>query len=355
MASYNKSNAVYYPVNSPIVTFRYGVPYRRDFSFTKGAYWGENLCIKCFKTIKEVIQNFKNNSYDANEFLKTDFYTKLKTNCIQKLLIHPAVDIRANESTEIRSVAWGKITKLVDSGTNAFNTFIEIEHKVNCRGNIETFWARYVHLPIDNARRKALKVKNGDTVFPGQVLSVGVHPGANANSSGSHLHFEIHTVANAPTSLWSNFPHIDLISYFLGDEGPFKADAKDYFDKTMLGQEASVGNIFKKTVISDSILQLANIPGEGSNETDNNVRIRNLLIENKEEYIKSSVVDNLNALINNKNKFNVENFNIQRAPLYDGVGFPSFYKNPLSFLSILSGKVFGTAVSNGIPSLASNY
>lgn len=353
MASANKTNAIYYPVNSPVVTLRYGVPYREQYSFTGPHYWSEQLCIGCFNLIKKILQDFSNTTYDSETFMNK-YYDSIAKNCIKQLLIHPAVDIRANGGTDIRSVAWGKVTKVQDTGSSGFNTYIEIEHKINCKGNIQTFWARYCHLPIGNVRKKAVKVSVGDTVYAGQVLSSGVHTAASASSSAPHLHFEVHTKANASLGLWTigNFPYINLIKYFLGIN--FRDQADSYFAALVSGS-SPIGNFFNNTSISNVILQTSNIPGEGANENTDNTIMRMLLTENNKTYIQYSIINYFFQIVGNTRLINANKYLAASVPSeYNGVGFPSEYVNPLATLSQLSQSAFGTAVSNGPQSVSYN-
>ncbi|GGQ43475.1 hypothetical protein GCM10010166_09860 [Couchioplanes caeruleus subsp. azureus] len=104
---------------------------------------------------------------------------------------HHGVDLIAGLETPVRSVASGVVSRVMCDetfsgvldcdrpgwpGKGGCGWMVEIRHA----GNIMT---RYCHL----VRRPALKV--GQRVAAGQVIA---HCGTSGNSSGPHLHFEVH-------------------------------------------------------------------------------------------------------------------------------------------------------------------
>lgn len=86
---------------------------------------------------------------------------------------HRGVDIAAAYGTSIRAAAAGKVTKVSRSWAKGLN--IEIQHA----GGYTT---EYFHL------HKAL-VSEGESVAQGEVIG---QEGTSGNSTGPHLHFEIH-------------------------------------------------------------------------------------------------------------------------------------------------------------------
>jgi murein DD-endopeptidase MepM/ murein hydrolase activator NlpD len=109
---------------------------------------------------------------------------------------HDGVDMAARKNTPIRAVSGGTvITSVCNASTNNCDVdgspsirgcgwYVEVEHA----GKIVT---RYCHM----IRRPSVSV--GQKVFAGQVIGF---VGSSGNSSGPHLHFEVHTGTPADRS-----------------------------------------------------------------------------------------------------------------------------------------------------------
>jgi uncharacterized protein YraI len=104
---------------------------------------------------------------------------------------HDGIDVAATKGTPIRATAAGTvITAVCNASTNNCDVdgslkvggcgwYVEIQHP----GKVVT---RYCHM----VKRPAVKV--GDKVTAGQTIG---YVGSSGNSSGPHLHFEVHTSA----------------------------------------------------------------------------------------------------------------------------------------------------------------
>lgn len=106
---------------------------------------------------------------------------------------HDGVDIMAPRNTPIRSVSAGTVITVV---CNTSGTSCDVDGSLEVRGcgwyveirHAKNVVTRYCHL----VRRPAVQV--GETVKAGQVIG---YVGTSGNSSGEHLHFEVHTGATA--------------------------------------------------------------------------------------------------------------------------------------------------------------
>ncbi|MDY5161057.1 M23 family metallopeptidase [Actinotignum urinale] len=103
-----------------------------------------------------------------------------------KRAIHTGQDMAAPMGTPIHAVADGEVQH-AGAGTEGYsNNLIIIKHTV--RG--ETFYTYYIHMYDDG-----VFVKPGDKVKAGDVIGA---VGSNGNSTGPHLHFEVHNAQNEP-------------------------------------------------------------------------------------------------------------------------------------------------------------
>ena len=93
---------------------------------------------------------------------------------------HAGQDYAAPMGTPIHAVAEGVVTHAGPGIQGRSNNLIIIQHKING----ETFYTWYIHM-YDNG----VLVKKGDTVKAGQVIG---KVGSNGNSTGPHLHLEVH-------------------------------------------------------------------------------------------------------------------------------------------------------------------
>jgi murein DD-endopeptidase MepM/ murein hydrolase activator NlpD len=91
---------------------------------------------------------------------------------------HQGIDIAEKGKVEILASADGVVTKSQVLGT--YGQVVMIEHEIDG----EIYETVYAHLR-DNSR----KVSVGDKVEQGQVIGL---KGSTGNSTGQHLHFEIH-------------------------------------------------------------------------------------------------------------------------------------------------------------------
>lgn len=89
---------------------------------------------------------------------------------------HNGIDIANVVGTPIRAAASGKVITVRTGG--AYGTWIQMEHQVNG----EKFITTYAHL-------SAVLVRLGESVSQGKIIA---KMGSTGNSTGSHLHFEIH-------------------------------------------------------------------------------------------------------------------------------------------------------------------
>ncbi|GAA4285645.1 M23 family metallopeptidase [Georgenia daeguensis] len=101
---------------------------------------------------------------------------------------HLGVDFAAPLDTPIHAVADGEVTYVGNGKDGRSSSMITIKHEVD--GKIFESW--YVHMYPDD-----LYVTAGQKVKAGDVIA-GV--GNNGNSTGPHLHFEIHTDASGTTT-----------------------------------------------------------------------------------------------------------------------------------------------------------
>jgi murein DD-endopeptidase MepM/ murein hydrolase activator NlpD len=102
--------------------------------------------------------------------------------------MHMGVDFAAPLDTPIHAVADGEVTYVGQGKDGRSSMMITIKHEVDGK----TFESWYVHMYPDD-----LYVTAGQKVQAGDVIA-GV--GNNGNSTGPHLHFEIHTDANGTTT-----------------------------------------------------------------------------------------------------------------------------------------------------------
>lgn len=98
--------------------------------------------------------------------------------------IHAGQDFAAPMNTPIHAAAAGVVTHAGEGIEGRSNNVIVIKHEI--KGEI--FYTWYVHM-YDNG----LLVKEGDTVTAGQQIAL---VGSNGNSTGPHLHFEVHDANN---------------------------------------------------------------------------------------------------------------------------------------------------------------
>ncbi|WP_418605561.1 M23 family metallopeptidase [Georgenia sp. SUBG003] len=101
---------------------------------------------------------------------------------------HLGVDFAAPLDTPIHAVADGEVTYVGEGKDGRSSMMIAIKHKVG--GKVFESW--YVHMYPDD-----LYVSAGQKVEAGDVIA-GV--GNNGNSTGPHLHFEIHPDAGGDTT-----------------------------------------------------------------------------------------------------------------------------------------------------------
>ncbi|PFG39879.1 murein DD-endopeptidase MepM/ murein hydrolase activator NlpD [Georgenia soli] len=101
--------------------------------------------------------------------------------------MHAGVDFAAPLDTPIHAVADGEVTYVGVGKDGRSSMLISIRHNVG--GKVFESW--YVHMYPDD-----LKVTAGQKVKAGDVIA-GV--GNNGNSTGPHLHFEIHTAPGSTT------------------------------------------------------------------------------------------------------------------------------------------------------------
>lgn len=97
---------------------------------------------------------------------------------------HAGQDYAAPMGTPIHAVAEGVVTHAGPGIQGRSNNLIIIQHKING----ETFYTWYIHM-YDNG----VLVKKGDKVKAGQTIGL---VGSNGNSTGPHLHLEVHSVAD---------------------------------------------------------------------------------------------------------------------------------------------------------------
>ncbi|WP_214788593.1 M23 family metallopeptidase [Exiguobacterium sp. s21] len=89
---------------------------------------------------------------------------------------HNGIDIAAPVGTPIKAAASGKV--VLTRSTGAYGNRIMLQHSING----QTWHTNYAHL-------SSIGVKVGQTVTQGQTIG---KMGSTGNSTGSHLHFEIH-------------------------------------------------------------------------------------------------------------------------------------------------------------------
>lgn len=94
---------------------------------------------------------------------------------------HAGVDMAAPLGTVIRAAASGTVVHVGEGIDGRSSYLIAIKHHL--RGH--DVWTWYVHMYQDG-----IFVKEGDQVTAGQVIAA---VGSNGNSTGPHLHFEVHT------------------------------------------------------------------------------------------------------------------------------------------------------------------
>lgn len=101
---------------------------------------------------------------------------------------YPAVDIPMSTGTKVYSITEGKVLSAGESGACGVGVFIQYQEAVigYCHGTVGS-----------------LKVKNGDTVRPGQQIMLS---GNTGTSTGPHLHIQIKVngQAKCPQSIFSN-------------------------------------------------------------------------------------------------------------------------------------------------------
>jgi len=100
---------------------------------------------------------------------------------------HQGVDIANNSGTPILSVANGVVSKVISTcsrNTSAtcqgttYGNYVRVKHSING----QSYETLYAHL-------SAVRASVGQTVTQGQVIGL---MGTSGNSTGNHLHFEIH-------------------------------------------------------------------------------------------------------------------------------------------------------------------
>ena len=96
---------------------------------------------------------------------------------------HAGVDFSAPRNTPIRAIADGVVTHAGKGIDGRSNNLILVEHTINGR----TYESWYVHMYDDG-----VLVSEGDVVKAGDVIGL---VGSNGNSTGNHLHLEIHDIA----------------------------------------------------------------------------------------------------------------------------------------------------------------
>lgn len=94
-----------------------------------------------------------------------------------KVQPHYGIDYGNHSNNDIYAAADGRVTR-VGYLKETYGSFIYITHKING----VTYQTTYAHLA-------SIKVKLGDNVSQGQVIGV---KGNTGDSTGIHLHFEIH-------------------------------------------------------------------------------------------------------------------------------------------------------------------
>lgn len=102
--------------------------------------------------------------------------------------MHHGVDYAAPLGTPIMAVADGVVRHAGHGIEGRSDMLIIIEHEVNG----ETFYSWYVHM-----YRDGVHVSEGEQVRAGQVIG---EVGNNGNSTGPHLHLEIHLDTNGTTT-----------------------------------------------------------------------------------------------------------------------------------------------------------
>lgn len=98
--------------------------------------------------------------------------------------LHAGADFSAPTGTDVHAAARGVVDFVGRQGGTG--NMVRIKHSLNG----ENFYTVYMHL-VDGGTL----VKEGQTVEAGEVIA---HVGSTGNSTGSHLHFEVHPTLDEP-------------------------------------------------------------------------------------------------------------------------------------------------------------
>lgn len=101
--------------------------------------------------------------------------------------MHEGLDMAAPAGTPIHAVAAGEVTYVGYGLQGRSGMIIVLQHEVDG----ETFWTWYVHMYPDG-----IFVDVGQRVSAGQIIG---EVGSYGNSTGPHLHFEVHVDDEATT------------------------------------------------------------------------------------------------------------------------------------------------------------
>lgn len=151
---------------------------------------------------------------------------------------HKGQDIATGETGQkVPIYAWYEGTVVQSGAASGFGNWIVIEHDDNGK-KLSTV---YGHMKAED-----LLVKQGDTVKSGQKIS---YQGSEGQSSGPHVHFEVHTGAWSPNNAVDPTPYLkDAVNPGEGDSGGDNKDNKDSKDKPSEDAKASGNEVTVKPV-----------------------------------------------------------------------------------------------------------
>ena len=111
--------------------------------------------------------------------ISSGFGARQVANCGFCSTYHQGLDFVPGSGTPIHAIAAGSVTKVSGPG-GAYGYHVEVEHVVDGQKIVST----YSHMQAGS-----VTVKAGDTLAVGDVVG---KVGSTGNSTGAHLHFEVH-------------------------------------------------------------------------------------------------------------------------------------------------------------------